>query len=127
MSKLTAEDFETVAVGSKIRFTPHDTKRWWNVAARNPRYIIASRQAAFKPKGTDVYTVVDLTGWTFTRNSVPPGVVRSSINLIGGGYDLDDPNWALKMLNELQEGTLALSVRRAAEVRGFELKENNDD
>lgn len=111
-----------IKIGDRIRFLPQGGNRWWTVGARDERFIIASQQAPFEPKGTLQYTVVDLTGWTFTYNGVGPGIVRSSINLIGGGYDLDETGWADQMLAELQSGELELSHRRVMRVDRIEVE-----
>lgn len=42
-----------VAVGDRIRFTPGPYgNRWWTVHARDERFIVATMQAPFQPKGS---------------------------------------------------------------------------
>ncbi|TDP76327.1 hypothetical protein DEU31_3034 [Brachybacterium sp. AG952] len=114
---------DEIKVGDRIRFAPQRGNRWWRVDARDERFIIASqRLTGYHPEGTQQYTVVDLTGWTFTYNGVGPGKVRSSINLLGGGYDMDEPGWADRMLAELQSGELELSHRRVMSVWEIEVE-----
>lgn len=108
-------DLDDVDVGSQIRFIPNPGGYWWNVRARNERFIIATRQVAFKPKGELEYSVVDLTGWTYTYNFVSPGVVRSSVNTIGGGYDVSGDG-CNRMLDELIAEEVELSRRRVLRV-----------
>jgi hypothetical protein len=108
--------------GTRIRFDPQGGKWWWTVKARDERFIIATQQEPFRPKGTLRYTVVDLTGWTYTYNFVSPGIVRSSINLAGGGYGegVFDVAECERMLEELRSGELELSTRRVRSVRAIE-------
>ncbi len=78
-----------VAVGDRVRFTPDSRARaWWTVTARNADHVVAVRQAPFHPKGTVEYTV---TGQMKGRyNGAGPGLVRSSLNTLGGGWDLSN-------------------------------------
>lgn len=119
---MSTTPYPTLKPGSRIRFTPQSGNRWWTVAARDERYIIASQQAPFEPKGTEQYTVVDLTGWTFTYNGVGPGMVRSSLNTLGGGSDLSSDGWGERMLDDLRSGEWELSHRRVVRVDGIEVK-----
>jgi hypothetical protein len=112
-----------ITVGSRIRFDPQGGNWWWTVRARNDRFIIATQQAPFLPKGKVQYTVVDLTGWTYTYNGVRPGMVRSSLNTLGGGYDLGpDGEGCEQMLAELDAGTWELSRRRVMGVRQIQVE-----
>jgi hypothetical protein len=113
---------EDIKVGDKIRFVPQSGNRWWTVKARDERYLVAVRKAEFT-KDDLFYTVVDLTGWTFTYNGVPPGIVRSSLNTIGGGYDVGtDGENCHEILEVLNSGQFELSHRRVAAVQDIERK-----
>lgn len=83
-------DFAAIKIGDKIRFQPSSDKhRWWTVRDRDNRFIVATMQAPFKERGMLLYTVVDITGWQDKRyNGAGNGVVRSSLNTLGGGWDL---------------------------------------
>lgn len=111
-------DQAQITIGDKIRFTPQNDKIWWTVQARDERFIIATRQAPFRPKGDEWYTVVDLTGWTYTYNGVRPGVIRSYINVVGGGWDR---GWD-EALRSLQSGEFEPSRRGVMAVDGIEVK-----
>lgn len=124
----TSANPSTVKVGDKIQFTPRGSgQRWWLVRARDERWIIATQQVPFKPKGTLQYTVVDLTGWTHYCNGVQPGPARSSINVTGGGWGdgtYSDADIA-DMLSALQDPDQPweLSTRRVVAVWAIEVKE----
>lgn len=109
------------AVGDRIKFMPQRGNRWWLVRARDARFIVATQQRPFFPKGELLYTVVDLTGWTSKYNGVGPGKVRSSLNTLGGGAgdvaDISTDEGCLAILAALQSGEWELSRRR---VVGFD-------
>lgn len=109
-------------IGQRVRFTPQGSNRWWTIRACDERYVIATQVAPFTA-GDLQYTIVDLTGWDSTYNDVGPGVVRSSLNTLGGGYDagLDGENCAA-MLAELRAGTHRFSPRRVLAVEAIELE-----
>ncbi|GAA2036438.1 hypothetical protein GCM10009720_16280 [Yaniella flava] len=123
---IVSKPLEDIVAGDQIRFIPpHDggqRQRWWTVKATDHRYVIASRQALFQPKGTGEYTVIDLIERETSYNNVGPGIVRSSLNTLGGGYDMDQDGWADQMLADLHDGTWELSNRRLAAVHGVEVK-----
>jgi len=112
-----------VAVGDAIRFKPQGGYRWWEVRARDERFIVATQQAPFLPKGELQYTVVDLTGWQEKRyNGAGGGIVRSSLNTLGGGWDLDEEGVA-EILPGLRSGRWDLSNRRVMDVDSIERRE----
>ena len=121
-----SKPLEDLEVGDRIRFTVPDSdthrSRWWEVAAVDHRYVIAFRQAPFQSAGLKEYTVIDLIERQQPYNDVPPGIVRSSLNTLGGGFDTTAEGWADKMLAELHDGTWELSNRRLAAVHGVEVK-----
>lgn len=112
-----------VAVGDQIRFIPDSrAKAWWTVADRSPDHVIAVRQAPFEPKGTVEYTVTGhLNG---QRNGAGPGLVRSSLNTLGGGWDLSNREGvgSAEILAELESGRYGLSMRRVVSVTSIERK-----
>lgn len=112
-----------IKVGDRIRFTPGSGRNWWHVKARDERYIVAVQQAPFKPKGELLYTVVDLVGWqNKRRNGAGHGVVRSSLNTLGGGYDVGDNGERCdEILTGLRSGEYELSHRRVMSVWDVEV------
>lgn len=70
---------EDLAVGDKIRLAHGGgEKRWWDVRARDERFVILTRQAPFRPKGDVEYTIIDTV-----RD------LRGPCNLIGQGWDFE--------------------------------------
>lgn len=121
MSQHTPE-FDHIAVGDKIRFDPPAKgRRWWTVRARDKRFIVVTTQAPFEPKGSLWYSVVDLTGWQDKRyNGAGNGVVRSSLNTLGGGWDCETDEGVAAILPALQTGEWELSHRRVLNVIDIE-------
>lgn len=121
----TVEDrLRALRVGDHFLPDPHGGRTWWMVEARDERFIIATRQAPFHPRGDLEYTVVDLTGWLDKRyNGVGPGIIRSSLNTMGGGYDVADGGCD-RMLADLQSGKWELSHRRLCIVWGVKVRRN---
>lgn len=75
-------------VGDRIRLTPgSDGKRAWTVRARSRRFIVATCIEGF---GRGIaYTCIDTTGWLdWHYNGQGRGVVRSSLDTLGGGWDI---------------------------------------
>lgn len=111
-----------IKVGDKVKFFPGGDKQWWTVRDCDNRYIVATLQAPFKPKGTLWYTVVDLVGWQNKKyNGAGNGVVRSSLNTLGGGWDLSDAGIA-EIIPLLHSGRWELSNRRVASVKSIEVR-----
>lgn len=115
-------DITDVAIGDQIRFTPDSRPRaWWTVIDRNPEHIVAVRQAPFEPKGTLEYTVTGhMNG---QRNGAGPGLVRSSLNTLGGGWDLSNRDGGAGpegILAALESGKYELSMRRVVDVQTIE-------
>lgn len=111
-------------VGDRARFHPKPGHGWWTVRARDERYIVCTRQAPFKPKGEQQYTILDLTGYQErTYNGAGNGIVRSSLNTLGGGYDLgEDGANCGQILKDLASGEWELSHRRIVSVWRIEVK-----
>lgn len=117
-------DIKDIAAGDQIRFTPDSRARaWWTVTDRNAEHVVAIRQAPFHPKGTVEYTVTGhLNG---QRNGAGPGLVRSSLNTLGGGWDLSNSRAEVgseEILAALESGRYELSMRRVVSVHGIERK-----
>lgn len=116
-------------VGQRIRLHPHNGgSRWWTVRALDDRYLVATRRPAFPGDDADiVYTVVDWTGWERQRrNGAGYGPVRSSLNTLGGGWDIDaaDPGAGCEeILRVLQAEEWELSRRRLLDVERIEVED----
>lgn len=123
MSDTETKTFGELNVGDRIRFMPQRGNRWWTIRARDGRFIVATQQAPFEPRGILRYTVVDLTGWTSKYNGVGPGKVRSSLNTLGGGAgdvaDISTDEGCQAILAALQSGEWELSRRRVVRVERF--------
>jgi hypothetical protein len=110
--------------GDRIRFTPSGSSgnRWWTVLDADRRFVVATQQAPFKPKGEIWYTVVDLTGWQEKRyNGAGNGIVRSSLNTLGGGWDCETDEGIAAIIPALHSGEWELSHRRVASVWSIEV------
>lgn len=118
-STAAPQTVETVEVGDQIRFDP-DRPRW-TVRDRDDRYIVATRQQPFAPKGDLLYTVVDLTGWQdYKYNGAGNGIVRSSLNTLGGSWNIGaDGAGSEKIIPALRSGEWELSHRRVVNVRSI--------
>lgn len=111
-----------LAVGDRFRLIPQPGNRWWTVRARDERFIVATQRAPFQPKGDLQYTVIDLNGWQDrTYNGAGNGIVRSSLNTLGGGYDVGaDGEHCDQLLAGLRSGRWGLSHRRVLDVHDIE-------
>lgn len=118
MTRTEQVDISDVSVGDRIRFTPDSRERsWWEVIDRDEDHVVAIRQAPFHPKGTVEYTVTAM--WDHVYNGAGPGLVRSSLNTLGGGWDLsnrEDGAGAEDILDALSSGEYELSNRRVVGV-----------
>lgn len=90
--KLVQDKLDALKIGDRVRFTPSGNRKgskervWWRVVARNADHVVLVRQAPFEDKGVLEYTV---TGWlNHGYNGSGAGPVRSSLNSLGGGYDV---------------------------------------
>jgi hypothetical protein len=113
---------DDLAVGDRIRFMPQAGNRWWTIRARDERYLVATQSALFKPQGHLWYAVVDLTGWQDrTYNGQGDGIVRSSLNTLGGGWDIGpDGEGCDEVLAAIASGEWELSHRRILRVDSIE-------
>lgn len=115
-------NIQAVQVGDYVKFYPDSNERqWWHVVARNDDHVVAVRQAPFQEKGTLQYTV---TGYReYQYNGVGPGLVRSSLDSMGGGWDLgEDGSEAYTIIEALESGDHDLSNRRLENVKAIEVK-----
>ncbi|WP_230596356.1 MULTISPECIES: hypothetical protein [Nocardiaceae] len=88
-----------MAIGDKVTFIG-EPRRPYTVRATSPHYAVLTRQADFKPKGTDFYCIVD---W---RKSV-----RGPCNLIGQGWDTTTDESCEELCSELEAGRIEVSHR----------------
>lgn len=111
----------TLRVGDRVRFDRQHHSYWWDIRDRDDRFIVATSQQPFQPAGVLCYTAVDLTGWLEKHyNGAGLGVVRSSLNTLGGGWDLTDDSVA-RILPALRAGEWELSHRRVIDVKHVEI------
>lgn len=121
--------YDEIRVGDRIRFDPQEQRLWWTVRARSSRYLVAIRQVSFRPRGTLQYSVVDLT-WSPrpADHRLPPGIARSSLNIVGGGWG--DGTYSTQeceeILEAIESGEWELSTRRIRKVAGIEHRVEGD-
>jgi len=101
--------------GERVRFDyPFgEITKWWTVRCHDDRFIILTRQADFKPKGVSIYTIIDRVR-----------EVRGPCNLIGGGWDIDEPggpeallralNYHLEVIARLKAGEGSVTLEEAS-------------
>lgn len=81
---------------SRTKLAPADhvkfsgDRRWWTVREADERFVILTRQAEFKPKGTPVYTIID-----WERG------LRGPCDQIGQGWGVDEPDGCASLLRAL--------------------------
>lgn len=71
-------------IGDRVRI--NGNRLAWTITARNDDYIVAVRQAPFQPKGEHQYTIITHSDYRY--NFVGPGLILTTVNTIGGGWDL---------------------------------------
>lgn len=113
----------TVQIGQQIIFDPvpdqQTATEQWFVKARDERYIIAELSDASNPTIRG-YCVIDTNPAPVAHlENLPPAPVRSSLDTLGGGYDLSQPDWAETMLAQVNDGTYQLSRRRSIPILGI--------
>lgn len=112
-----------IKVGARVRFIPGlgTGNRWWTVQALDDRYVVATSTLPFG-RG-ECYTVVDRTGYLDrTYNGAGNGMVRSSVNTLGGGWDDLSREGCAEIIAALHSGEWELSHRRIASVREIEVQ-----
>ena len=108
-------------VGDLVKVHPDSNQRRpWTVAARNDQHVILIRQAAFELRGVMEYCV---TGWLNSMyNGEGPGPVRSSLNSLGGGWDMgENGSLAHTAIEALESGQRQLSMRRVCGIDRIEV------
>jgi len=111
-------------VGDRVKLggsSRGEARLWWQVRAADERFVVLTRQAPFESKGTSLYTIID-----YDRG------VRGPCNLIGNGYDVDEPGGCDALLAELN-AHLAMSAElrslpagSSVESRGVEVSHRNN-
>jgi hypothetical protein len=102
-----------IQVGDRIRLAPGRNRRaWWTVTARDHDHIVAVRQAAFQSKGTVEYTILATIDYRY--NAAGPGLIRTTVNTIDGGWDLGGrvKEGSEEIIAALASGDWELSLRR---------------
>lgn len=119
----TPETIPPLVVGDNFRFVPQSNSLWWTLRARDERWLLATCPAPFKPRGELWYCVVDLRR-PYKYNGVGPGMVRSSLNALGGGWPYDEFSDEAfhQALADLNAERWELSNRRLVIVHRFEPK-----
>lgn len=115
--------FDEIEVGDKILMVPDPRPRnAWTVTARNDEHIVAVRQAPFRPKGEVEYTITGTLNGGY--NGVRSGLVRSSLNTLGGGWELDGrvEEGSREIIEALESGDFELSLRRVYPLDSLEKK-----
>lgn len=82
---------QDLEIGQRVKLAHGaSTNLFWTVQALDDRFVILTRQAPFRPKGQSQYTIID-----WERG------VRGPCNLIGQGWDIDEPNGPEDLLQAL--------------------------
>jgi hypothetical protein len=118
----TVAKAKEVVVGDRVRFHPArgTGRHWWTVQAADDRYLVATSTLLFG-RGS-CYTVVDRVGFLDkTYNGEGNGVVRSSLNTLGGGWDPLDRAGCEEILAGLRLGEWEFSLRRIFRVDEIEV------
>lgn len=112
-AELPARIIPEMSVGDRAHIHPGARVRAsWRTVARDDQHIVLVRQAGFRPAGELEYTVIGTIDHAY--NGEGPGLVRSSLNTLGGGWDINgrEDVAGQEILNALAEGTFRLSPRR---------------
>lgn len=112
-----------IEVGDRIRLTPGGRDRiWWDVTARDDAHIVAVRPAPFEPKAKGAVEYTILATIDYRYNAAGPGLIRTTVNTIGGGWDLDGRvnEGSEEIIAALASGDWELSRRRLLGVANVE-------
>lgn len=112
-AELSTRILPTLSVGDRARIHPGARARAsWRTIARDDQHVVLVRQAGFRPAGELEYTVIGHIDHAY--NGEGPGLVRSSLNTLGGGWAINGREDAAgqEILDALAEGTFRLSPRR---------------
>lgn len=120
----TQHTLDSLTVGDQVRLTPDSRTTWWRVAARNKDHLVLVKQAAFEESGIVEYCVTGSLNCTY--NGQGPGPVRSSLNSLGGGWDMGkDGIDAETAITALESGDRQLSMRRLLGIQSVEVRNGN--
>lgn len=114
-------ELEQLVVGDVVALAPDSPAHpVWTVRSRDDRFLVLSRPSDLDAS-TEIYTIADLEAG-----------VRGPCNLIGGGWDMTDPEWADKLLRALNYDLQVTEQLRAtsgpvtlAEIRVHVSERNN--
>lgn len=98
-----------MCLGQRVRF--ESDRRWWTVRGVTADTVVLTRQAAFAPAGTRVYTVID---WR--------AGVRGPVNVIGQGWDIDTDEECQHLADLVSDGEWAISQRNWVPIAVVEVK-----
>jgi hypothetical protein len=101
---MSTNEIPPLPIGARVRFgyPGSEARRWWTVRAVDGRFTVLTRQRDFRPKGESFYTIIDRVRG-----------VRGPCNLIGQGWDVDEPGGPQALLRALNYH-LEVSARLAA-------------
>lgn len=109
-----------IHAGDEIHVTPDERDAPWRVTARDDKHIVIIRPTAEAPDSVEYAVIAEVTD---TYNSAGPGLIRASLNTLGGGWNLNgrERAGAEEIIHALADGVHELSLRRrggVAAVRG---------
>lgn len=100
--------------GDRVQFA--ENSRWWEVRANDGRWAILTRQAAFEPKGTLRYTIVDQDHGH-----------RGPANTLGQGWDVEEEGGCEELLAALQAHEFGITTRNRVEARIVAVERTNKE
>jgi len=108
--RTTKEIAADLKVGDRVRI--NGNRLAWTITARNDQYVVAVRQAPFRPKGEHQYTIITYSEYRY--NFVGPGFILTTVNTMGGGWDLDGrvKEGSQEIIEALASGQWETSHRR---------------
>lgn len=118
----TAHVMPEVNAGDRVRVHPGARARVaWRVVARDEQHVVLVRQAGFRPAGELEYCILAVIDHTY--NGVGPGLIRTSMNTLGGGWNINgrEADAGQEILDVIAEGTYQLSPRRYLGVERIEV------
>lgn len=106
-------------VGDRVRI--NGNRLTWTITARNDDYVLAVRQAPFQPKGEHQYTIITHSDYRY--NFVGPGLILTTVNTMGGGWDLDGrvEEGSRELVDALASGEWETSHRRRERLDSIEI------
>lgn len=117
--RTTRDIVSGLAVGDRVRI--NGNRLTWTVTARNDDYVVAVRQAPFQPKGEHQYTIITHSDYRY--NFVGPGLILTTVNTMGGGWDLDGrvEEGSRELVEALASGEWETSHRRRERLHKLEV------